>query len=123
MRMLAVLAVCSMFVAGCSGVPSISFQDSNESILAVEVRLEVSRLDCKNPGTQLSTIKRSVDFLQLYSESKGSKDLQAMVLEMQDTTNGLYAKGDNLSPVFCDLKKKVLTTQSKDIADAVMRRF
>lgn len=122
---LALVVLTALSLAGCS-IPSISFQDSNESILAVEVRLEVSRLNCEadTAEEQVDAIRRSVDLLQLYSDSKGSKDLQEMALLMKDTTDSFYTRSlSGMSVVYCNMKKNALAEQSKTIAHAVMRRF
>jgi hypothetical protein len=109
-----------LLLAGCSGIPS--FYDDNESLAAVEVRFAISKLDCSDPYIQVQNIKDNVDFLALYSESKRSTDLEEMILLMKDTVDTLYEK-ENISPVYCELKKKILVEQSADIANAVMWRL
>lgn len=107
-----------LFISACSGIPS--FYDDNESLLAVEVRYSVSRLDCSNPNT--SNVKNSIDKLALYSESKKSSDIGKLVVLMKETSDGLHNK-ESISPVYCNLKKKLLEQQSSDIANAIMRRY
>lgn len=107
-----------IFLSACTGLPS--FYDDNESLLSVEVRHEVEKLNCTAPNVQ--PLKDSVDILALYSESKKSLDVGTFIGLMKETTNGLYEK-EQISETYCNLKKKVLQKQSSDIASAIMRRY
>lgn len=108
-----------LFLAACSATLP-SFYDDNESLLAVEVRAEVAKLDCTKPDP--TQIKHSVDKLNLYSESKRSKDVGQLISMMKQTSDGLYKKSD-ISQSFCNIKKTLLEKQSADIANAIMRRY
>jgi hypothetical protein len=107
-----------IFLSACSGLPS--FYDDNESLLSVQVRHQVEKLNCGAPDVQ--PLKDSVDMLSLYSESKRSSDIGELIVLMKETTNGLYQK-EQISEPYCNLKKKVLQKQSSDIASAIMRRY
>jgi hypothetical protein len=107
-----------IFLSACSGLPS--FYDDNESLLSVQVRHQVEKLNCDAPDVQ--PLKDSVDMLSLYSESKRSSDIGELIVLMKETTNGLYQK-EQISEPYCNLKKKVLQKQSSDIASAIMRRY
>jgi hypothetical protein len=107
-----------IFLSACSGLPS--FYDDNESLLSVQVRHQVEKLNCAAPDVQ--PVKDSVDMLSLYSESKRSSDIGELIVLMKETTNGLYQK-EQISEPYCNLKKKVLQKQSSDIASAIMRRY
>jgi hypothetical protein len=107
-----------IFLSACSGLPS--FYDDNESLLSVQVRHQVEKLNCAAPDVQ--PVKDSVDMLSLYSESKRSSDIGELIVLMKETTNGLYEK-EQISEPYCKLKKKVLQKQSSDIASAIMRRY
>lgn len=107
-----------IFLSACSGLPS--FYDDNESLLSVQVRHQVEKLNCRVPDIQ--PIKDSVDMLSLYSESKRSSDIEKLIALMKETTNSLYQK-QQISEPYCSLKKKVLQKQSSNIASAIMRRY
>lgn len=107
-----------IFLSACSGLPS--FYDHNESLLSVQVRHQVEKLNCAAPDVQ--PVKESVDMLSLYSESKKSSDILELIVLMTETTNGLYEK-EQISEPYCNLKKKILQKQSSDIASAIMRRY
>lgn len=116
--MRALILSTAIFLSACSGLPS--FYDDNESLLSVQVRHQVEKLNCAAPDIQ--PVKDSVDMLSLYSESKRSSDIGELIALMKETTNGLYEK-EQISEPYCKLKKKVLQKQSSDIASAIMRRY
>ena len=110
------ILIMVLLLSGCSYIPS--FYDDNESLLAVHVRYEVDRLDCDAP--RVGRIKGSVDKLYFYTESKKSKDVRKLVHLMKETTDPMP---EVMSTYFCTIKKKILEKQSRDMANAIMRRF
>jgi len=121
---IATIILSTMLLTGC-GIPSISFYDDNESLLAVEVRSSVDLLDCSTTqAPQVKSIQTSVNKFLFYSEAKGSSDVEEMIVPMKETVDSFYNRvKDKDSVVFCKLKKKVMVQQSETIADAVMSRF
>ena len=121
---IATVILATMMLASC-GIPSISFYDDNESLLAVQVRGAAEALDCSvKQEPQVKGIQNRVDLLLYFSEAKHSDDVQEMVLPMKDTVDKFYERvKKNDSIAFCEIKKKLIIQQSKTIADAVMRRF
>lgn len=121
---IATVILATMMLASC-GIPSISFYDDNESLLAVQVRGAAEALDCSaKQEPQVRNIQNRVDLLLYFSEAKHSDDVQEMVLPMKDTVDKFYERvKKNDSIAFCEIKKKLIVQQSKTIADAVMRRF
>jgi len=117
-----ILSSLMILMSGCAmTIPS--FYDDNESLLAVDVRHAVKVLDCENDTKlHIKNIDHTITRFSLYSESKGSDDMQEMIQLIKKTNDGLMAK-EKLSPAFCKIKKKVLIKQSDDIATAVMGRY
>ena len=110
-------ALLILLLPGCSLLDT-SFYDDNESMLAVEVRYEVSKLECEAPTTY--RVKGSIDKLYLYTESKKSRDVHKLVTLMKETSDPLK---DTMSSTYCNLKKTVLEDQSANIAKAMMGRY
>jgi hypothetical protein len=110
------ILIIALLLSGCGYLPS--FYDDNESLLSVNVRYEVDRLDCQSP--RVERIKGSVDKLYFYTESKKSTDVRKLVHLMKETTDPMP---EVMSTYFCNIKKKILEKQSRDIANAIMRRF
>lgn len=104
-----------LILSACSGIPS--FYDDNESLLAIDVRMAVHKLDCSD-SSETAALKDSIKRLSLYSESKNSSDIYPLINKMEKTSEGIET-----SKAVCSLKKKILAKQSADIANAVMRRF
>lgn len=109
----------AILVSSCSLLDT-SFYDDNESMLAVEVRHEVQNLTC-DPVYTLG-VAQSIHKLYLYTESKRSKDVHKLVTLMKKTSDGLHEK-ENPSKVYCNIKKALLEKQSKEVANAIMRRY
>ena len=109
--------IAALFLTGCSQLLDTSLYDDNESMLAVDVRYAVETLNCDYPTQR---VKFKVLKFKLYSESKKSKDVQSMVSKMYKTAETLDM---NTKPAVCKIKKKILQKQSKDIANAIMRRY
>ena len=119
-RLIAILFI-SVIITGCNSIPS--FYDDNESKAAVDIQYSVSTLDCRRPHIpQINNLKAKVDWLKLYSTGKKSNDVLAMVSSMSETVDGFQVKGET-SLVFFSIKKTLLTKQSSNIIDAIMRRF
>lgn len=115
------IGLLAVMLSGCITMPS--FYDDNESLLAVDVRMAVSNIDCEHYDAQMiSNVQHNVRRFAHYSESKGSADIGEMILTMQSTVDGI-AKKENVSAAYCKIKKKILIKQSSDIATAVMGRY
>lgn len=104
-------------LSGCTSIADTSFYDDNESLLAVEVRYAVETLNCDYVSDR---VHFKILKLKLYSESKKSNDVLALVEKMQKTAQGIER---GMKPAICNVKKKILQKQSKDIANAIMRRW
>ena len=111
-----IVFAAAFFLSGCMSVADTSFYDENESLLAVEVRFQVNKLTCGKTDPALLT--DSIDKLYLYSESKGSKDINKLVSSMRKTAEGITK---NIT--FCKIKQKLIKKQSADITNAIMRRW
>lgn len=101
-----------------------SFYDDNESSISIDLRYSVNQLDCAKPhGVQVKEIDKSLKYLELYTESKGSDDVAKMIAPMRGTVDDFMKRGDDGSLVYCNIKKKFMETQSATIAETIMGRF
>jgi hypothetical protein len=116
------VALLAVVLSGCSMIPS--FYDDNESSISIDLRYSVNQLDCSKPhGVQVKEIDKSLKYLELYTESKGSDDVAKMISPMRGTVDDFIKRGDDGSVVYCNLKKKFMETQSAEIAETIMGRF
>lgn len=115
-------------LTGCAAITDKipSFWDDNQSAAIVSVRQAVDTLDCQQPhALQVKVIKDQLRWFELYSESKGTKDVARLVKPMQETVNDFYKRSVEKegSEAYCNSKKKVMEVQGKTIAEAVLGRF
>jgi hypothetical protein len=129
-KILAIFAFA--LLSGCAGLTGLipSFWDDNQSSRIISVRLDIERLDCKiQQKPQVIKIRDDLAWFRLYSESKGGRqaDVLALTKPMSETAEDWYkrvsAEGHRDNPIYCELKKKVLTEQSTRAAKAILGRF
>lgn len=118
--------VLAFGITGCAMIPS--FWDDNQSARIVDVRQSVDQLDCsKVHAPQVKTIKNNIEWFELYSESKGARqqDVIALVAPMKETVDDFYERSTEKegSKAYCEAKKRVMKTQAKTAAEAVLGRF
>lgn len=107
----------AILLSGCTAITDTSFYDDNESMLAVDVRYAVETLNCEYVTNK---VRYKILKLKLYSESKKSNDIYNLIEKMEKTASGIEP---GMKVAVCNIKKKLLQKQSKDIANAIMRRY
>jgi hypothetical protein len=103
-----------------------SFWDDNQSRSVIDIRQSVEKLNCKEPhAPQVKVIKDNIQWFVLYSESKGTKDVITLVKPMESTVDDFYKRSleKQGTEIYCDIKKKILITQSSTVAKTVIGRF
>lgn len=103
-----------------------SFWDPNQSKSVIDIRQSVINLNCKEPhAAQVKLIKDNLQWFVLYSDSKGTKDVLVLVKPMESTLDDFYKRSleKQGTEVYCELKKKILITQSTAVAKTVIGRF
>jgi len=126
---LTLLQGCAAGIAGVMGwIPS--FWDDNQSHKIIDLRLTIERIDCSQPQKpQVVRIRDDLEWFRLYSESKGSRqqDVLKLTAPMAETAEEWYKRvsveGYKENPVYCSLKKKVMTEQASRASKAVLGRF
>jgi hypothetical protein len=130
MKRLITLLVLSLTLSGCSTITGLipSFWDDNQSARIVDVRQKIDTVNCsQNQLAQAQAIQQDLRWFELYSESKGSRqrDVLRLIAPMQETTTDWVKRAqDNQASVgYCEIKKKIMQTQAKTAAKAVLGRF
>lgn len=103
-----------------------SFWDDNQSRSVIDIRQSVEKLNCKEShAPQVKVIKDNIQWFILYSDSKGTKDVLTLVKPMESTVDDFYKRSleKQGTEIYCDIKKKILTTQSSTVAKTVIGRF
>jgi len=119
-------------LSGCAGLTGLipSFWDDNQSARIITVRLDIERVDCRAQQLpQVVKIRDDLAWFKMYSESKGGRQADVILLTkpMTETVEDWYKRvsteGHRDNPIYCDLKKRVLTEQSQRAAKAILGRF
>jgi hypothetical protein len=103
-----------------------SFWDDNQSRSVIDIRQSVEKLNCKEPhAAQVKIFKDNIQWFILYSDSKGTKDVLTLVKPMESTVDDFYKRSleKQGTEIYCDIKKKILITQSSTVAKTVIGRF
>jgi hypothetical protein len=127
------LLFTSMVVISLTGCASIkemvpSFSDVNQSSKIIDVRQSVAQLNCKEShAPQVKVIKDNLQWFVMYSESKGwrQNDVIKLVKPIQDTVDDFYKRSIDKQGTesYCEIKKKIMTTQTDKAASAILGRF
>jgi hypothetical protein len=130
MKKLFIASLVVISLTGCASIKEIipSFSDVNQSAKIVDVRQSIAGLNCKQEhAPQIKRIKDNLEWFQLYSESKGwtQNDVLKLIKPIQETTNDFYKRSLDKpgTESYCEIKKKILTTQSEKAASVILRRF
>ena len=125
-RLLVVLAFLSL--TGCASIMEMipSGWDANQAKVITDIQLEVRHFDCKaDLKPQVDQLAKDVEWFDIYAKTKPTRDIAKLTGTITDTVNELkdrVAKGP-VSPLYCDLKKKIIQQQVDIIAKSVQGRF
>lgn len=124
------LAVILMFItlSGCSSLIDMipSKWDVNQARVTTDLRQTTHNFDCKgNLTEQLTILNLQIQWFDMYAESKSTKDVAKLTVVMKDTAKEFAERASKgpVSPLYCDLKRKLLIQQSDIIAKTVQARF
>jgi hypothetical protein len=118
------IAVLAVSLSACSMMPST--WDANQSRSITDIQQIARHFDCSsNVASQATTLQNNVEWFEIYSTSKGSADISKLTETLNATTQELITRSSKgpISPMYCDIKKKILIQQSDIIAGAVQGRY
>ena len=125
-KLLVVLAFIGL--TGCASIMEMipSRWDVNQARAITDIQLEVRHFDCKAElKPQVDQLAKDVEWFDIYAKTKPTRDIAKLTGTITDTVNELkdrVAKGP-VSPLYCDLKKKIIQQQVDIIAKSVQGRF
>jgi len=125
-KILVILALISL--TGCASlmekIPS--RWDANQAKVMTDIQLQVSHFDCKgDQATQLNSLAYNVEWFDIYAKTKPTRDIAKLTGTITHTIKEYkdrLAKGP-VSPLYCDLKVKIIKQQSDILAGSVQGRF
>ena len=125
-RLLVVLAFFAL--TGCASIMEYipSSWDVNQAKSITDIQQQVKHLDCKaDLKPQVDQLSRNVEWFDIYSQTKPTRDIAKLTGTITDTVKELQdrvTKGP-VSPLYCDLKKKIIQQQADILAKSVQGRF
>ena len=125
-KLIAVVAFLSL--TGCASIMEMipSGWDVNQAKVITDIQLQVKHFDCKaDLKPQVDKLSQDVEWFDIYAKTKPTRDIAKLTGTITDTVNELkdrVAKG-SVSPLYCDLKKKIIQQQADILAKSVQGRF
>jgi PBP1b-binding outer membrane lipoprotein LpoB len=123
------IAVCAFFaLTGCASIMEYipSSWDVNQARSITDIQQQARHIDCKaDLKPQVDQLAKNVEWFDIYSQTKPTRDINKLTVTIKDTVKELQervAKGP-VSPLYCDLKKKIIQQQSEILAKSVQGRF
>lgn len=125
-KLLVVLAFLSL--TGCASIMELipSRWDVNQSKSVTDIQQQAKRFDCKGDQlAQITALDKDVEWFVIYSQTKPTRDITKLTDTLQKTI-GEYKdrlKTGPVSPLYCDLKRKIIIQQTEILATSVQGRF
>jgi uncharacterized protein YceK len=123
-RLLAITVLVTL--SGCASIVDMipSRWDVNQAKVTTDLRQSTHNFDCKaDQRAQLKTIAEQAQWFELYSESKGTKDVAQLGKTLQATVKEFQDRAQPVSPIYCDIKRKLMIQQADIIAKTTQGRF
>lgn len=123
-----VVALTVVMLAGCSSLKDwIPVRwDSNQSQAITSIQQTTRNFDCKGDIAQQSkALANQIDWFTIYAESKPTRDVLGPIGHMNDTVKELVDRSSKgpVSPMYCEIKKKLMIQQANMVAHTVQGRF
>ena len=125
-KLLVILALVSL--TGCASIMEMipSRWDANQAKVITDIQVQTNHFDCKgDQAQQLRSLALNIEWFNTYAKTKPTKDIAkltgtvtATVKEYQDRL-----KTGPVSPLYCDLKLKIIKQQTDILAGSVQGRF
>ena len=125
-RTIAVVVFLSL--TGCASVMEIipSGWDANQARVITDIQQQARHIDCKADLTpQVNQLVKDVEWFDIYAKTKPTRDIAKLTGTITSTVNELQdrVKAGPVSPLYCDLKKKIIQQQADILAKSVQGRF
>jgi PBP1b-binding outer membrane lipoprotein LpoB len=125
-QLVALLLVVTL--TGCAGLLEKfpSRWDANQAKVVTDIQQGAKRFDCKGDQlAQLTALDQNIEWFDIYAKTKPTRDVAKLTKTMVDTVNEFKDRAGKgpVSPLYCELKKKIIIQQSEIIAGAVQGRF
>ena len=125
-KLLVVFAFLSL--SGCASIMEMipSGWDVNQAKVITDIQQQARHIDCKaDLAPQVNRLAQDVEWFDIYAKTKPTRDIAKLTGTITDTVKELQdrvAKG-SVSPMYCDLKLKIIQQQADILAGSVQGRF
>jgi len=125
-KLLVVFAFLSL--TGCASIMEMipSRWDVNQAKVITDIQVQANHFDCKaDQASQLSALAINVEWFDTYARTKPTRDISKLTGTLTTTVKEYQdrlAKGP-VSPLYCDLKLKIIKQQTEILTGSVQGRF
>ena len=128
MRRFFLASAFALTISGCASIQDMipSRWDVNQAKAITDIQLEVRHFDCKaDLKPQVDQLAKDVEWFDIYAKTKPTRDIAKLTGTITDTVKELQDRVNKgpVSPLYCDLKKKIIQQQTDIIAKSVQGRF
>jgi hypothetical protein len=125
-RLLTVVAFLSL--TGCASVMELipSRWDANQAKVMTDIQQQARRFDCKGDQVaQINALEQNIEWFDIYAKTKPTRDIAKLTGTLTTTVKEYQdrLKTGPVSPLYCDLKKKIIQQQTEILAGSVQGRF
>jgi uncharacterized protein YceK len=125
-KLLVVVAFLSL--TGCASIMELipSRWDVNQAKSITDIQVQANHFDCKaDQGSQLAALAINVEWFETYSKTKPTRDISKLTGTLTTTVKEYQdrLKTGPVSPLYCDLKVKIIKQQADILAGSVQGRF
>lgn len=125
-KLLVLLALVSL--TGCSTIMEYipSRWDVNQAKVVTDIQQDARRFDCKaDLAQQLNILDKDIEWFNIYALNKPTRDIAKLTTTLTTTVKEFSdrVKAGPVSPLYCDLKKKIIQQQADILAGSVQGRF
>jgi uncharacterized protein YceK len=125
-KLIVILAFLSL--TGCASIIEMipSRWDVNQAKSITDIQQQARRFDCKgDQAVQINDLAKSVEWFDIYAKTKPTRDISKLTGTMDKTIQEYQErlKAGPVSPMYCDLKKKIIQQQADILAGSVQGRF
>ena len=123
-----IAVVVFLSLTGCASIMEMipSRWDVNQAKVITDIQVQVNHFDCKgDQGSQLAALAINVEWFDIYAKTKPTRDISKLTSTLTTTVKEYQErlKSGPVSPLYCDLKVKIIKQQTEILTGSVQGRF
>jgi len=122
-------SVCVLVaLTGCASITEMipSGWDVNQARVITDIQFQARHIDCRAElAPQVNRLAQDIEWFDIYAKTKPTRDIAKLTGTITDTVKELQERTSKgpVSPLYCDLKKKIIQQQADILAKSVQGRF